>query len=105
ARALARLKASFGEDVVCTAQLEDAHLPEAKFRWVPAASLEQPRGREAVSFALEQPLVRRLCRKPVPLSARLEREGKGRVLMHAGERLTLTGPYRVSGGWWAKEVA
>lgn len=105
ARALARLKASFGEDVVCTAQLEDAHLPEAKFRWVPAASLERPRGGESVPFAREQPLVRRLCKKPVPLSARLERDGKGQVLMHAGERLTLTGPYRVSGGWWAKEVA
>jgi protein ImuB len=105
ARALARLKASFGEDVVCTARLEDAHLPEAKFRWVPSASLEWPRSHEAGAPVQEQPLVRRFNKKPVPLSARLEREGKEQVLMHAGERLTLTGPYRVSGGWWAREVA
>jgi protein ImuB len=105
ARALARLRASFGEDVVSTARLEDAHLPEAKFRWIPSASLERPRGHEAGAPAQEQPLVRRFNKKPVPLSARLEREGKEQVLMHAGERLILTGPYRVSGGWWAREVA
>jgi protein ImuB len=105
ARALARLKASFGEDVVCTAELADAHLPEAKFRWVSAVSLELPGAREPDPPASEQPLVRRFCKQPVPLGGRLEHEGREQVLMHAGERLTLTGPYRVSGGWWSREVA
>jgi protein ImuB len=90
-RALARLKASFGEDVVCHAELVDAHLPEAQFRWVSAARLALPRCEEPNEGQLAQPLVRRFLRKPEPF-----------VLAH---ELSLTGPYRVSGGWWNKEVA
>ena len=32
-RALARLRAAFGEESVCRARLHEAHLPEAGFRW------------------------------------------------------------------------
>ena len=106
-RALARLKASYGEDVVCTARLEGAHLPEAKFRWVEATRLAPPR-RASAPLGMEQPLVRRFCRKPVPLSTQksaLAGPAQEQVLIHGGERLALTGPYRVSGGWWAREVA
>ena len=35
ARALARLRAAFGDDAVVRAELTDAHLPEARFAWVP----------------------------------------------------------------------
>jgi protein ImuB len=93
-RALARLKASFGEDVVCHAELVDAHLPEARFRWVSAAGLTLPKGEEPSEGEQTPPLVRRFLRKPEPFE--VEREGG---------RLHLTGPYRVSGGWWAKGVA
>jgi protein ImuB len=78
-------------------------LPEAKFRWVEALRLERPSRADPRPLGADQPLVRRFCRKPVPLSARFDSEPGG-VLVHAGERLMLTGPYRVSGGWWVRDV-
>src|SRR5690606_24246213 len=65
-RALARLKASYGEEVVCRAELEDAHLPEAKFRWVGMERLELPHPERAPELTTP-PLVRRLLLKPEPL--------------------------------------
>jgi protein ImuB len=120
-RALARLKASYGPDVVCRAVLEDAHLPEAKYRWSELSHIELPvrdaraqgRGGSARERRdhdeLEQaplPLVRRVLLKPEPLAGNFEVDpGTGALsLVHAGERMTLTGPYRVSGGWWVREV-
>lgn len=130
-RALSRLKASYGADVVCRAVLEDAHLPEAKYRWAELSHIELPecveprdgsllrsrtRGRASTarggaSFFDEQeptpaPLVRRVLLKPEPLAGSFEVDPVtcAPSLMHAGERMALTGPYRVSGGWWAREV-
>jgi protein ImuB len=122
-RALARLKASFGEDVVCRAELVDAHLPEAQFRWVPVTGLSLPRGEEREEGEEVRPLVRRFLRRPELLAVgegdgeaahalddvrdrgERERSRARSTLLHAGQRLTLTGPYRISGGWWAREVA
>jgi protein ImuB len=145
-RALARLKASYGPDVVCRAVLEDAHLPEAKYRWTELSHIELPLRAEshddpsrvhggstrsddparahggsarfdgpalarAGSAQLDQdaaplPLVRRLLLKPEPLAGSFEIDPQTGALslLHAGERMTLTGPYRVSGGWWVREV-
>jgi protein ImuB len=104
-RACARLKASFGEGVVCTAALENAHLPEAKFRWVPFEHLVRPSVHESDS-ELAAPLVRRLLAKPVELRGELDENASrlDKVFVHESERYTLVGPYRVSGGWWAREV-
>jgi protein ImuB len=92
-RALSRLRASFGEDVVCHAELVEAHLPEAQFRWATATRLVLPKREELAQREGRgegQTLVRRFLKKPEPLSQ---------------PPAHLLGPYRVSGGWWAKEVA
>jgi protein ImuB len=104
-RAFARLKASFGADVVCTAELEDAHLPEAKFRWVPLDHLVRPSVHESESD-MAAPLVRRLLARPELLAGALDENASrlDKVFVHESERYTLVGPYRVSGGWWAREV-
>lgn len=114
-RALARLKASYGPDVVCRAVLEDAHLPEAKYRWADVSHIELPtQARHAAHDDVEPerehapaPLVRRVLRKPEPLAGSFEIDPSTGALslLHAGEKLSLTGPYRVSGGWWVREVA
>jgi protein ImuB len=111
-RALARLKASYGPDVVCRAVLEDAHLPEAKYRWADVSHIElptpaAPSEAEAEYGPPPAPLVRRVLPKPEPLAGSFEIDPTtgDLSLLHAGERLQLTGPYRVSGGWWVREVA
>ena len=106
-RALARLKASYGEGVVCRAVLEEAHLPEAKFRWVEEARIALPTRAELAPELAAAPLVRRLLAKPELLAGALEvdEESGARALLHDGERLCLSGPYRTSGGWWTREVA
>lgn len=106
-RALARLKASFGEDVVCKAALEDAHLPEAKFRWVNADRVARPQANTQHEQSVGEPLVRRFLKKPEPFAAHCERraDNDALVLTHGGEQYALTGPYRVSGGWWVKDVS
>ena len=94
----------YGADVVCRATLEDAHLPEAKFRFTPLERLERPEITEHDADG-SAPLVRRMLAKPEPLAGELEEGTRlDKVLVHAGERLTLIGPYRVSGGWWVREV-
>jgi protein ImuB len=114
-RALARLRASYGDDVVCRASMEDAHLPEAKYRWSALTSMELPARRvqpetadgELVDEPTPAPLVRRVLPKPEPLAGcfEVDAETGALSLLHAGERLALRGPYRVSGGWWVREVA
>ncbi|HEX6245013.1 MAG TPA: hypothetical protein VFZ61_29030, partial [Polyangiales bacterium] len=112
ARALARLKASFGEDVVCKAELVDAHLPEAQFRWSALNQLARPNEgareelEDSVRAGAHQPLVRRLLRSPERIAGASQRDphtGKLRFV-HAGEDWDLTGPYRVSSGWWEQAV-
>jgi protein ImuB len=104
-RALARIKASYGPEVVCRAELEDAHLPEAKFRFTPMSRLEKPKT-EDVSGHVPLPLVRRLLLKPEPFSCGVEVDevSRQRTLVHGGEAYALAGPYRVSGGWWVREI-
>ncbi|MET0287390.1 MAG: DNA polymerase Y family protein [Polyangiales bacterium] len=115
-RALARLRASYGDDVVCRASLEDAHLPEAKYRWTSLTNMELPARRvkhgetedgELVDELTPAPLVRRVLLKPEPLAGSFEVDPAtgALALVHAGERLSLRGPYRVSGGWWVREVS
>lgn len=85
-RALARIRATFGDEAVGRTRLADAHLPEASFRWEPLDRVVHPQPR-AVPL---RSLVRRIFAKPVPLR------------LPSG--LTLHGPYIVSGGWWGRET-
>jgi protein ImuB len=110
-RALARVRAMFGEQSVRRARLCEGHLPEAKFRWDLMPQLESPVPGVPGDHLL--PLVRRL-RRPErftaesPLAKMPVHDDTGRVtgvLVRGGERLSLTGPYRLSGGWWVREVA
>ena len=42
-RALARLRAEFGDDAVVQAKLKNGHLPEARFTWEPLSRVKLPR--------------------------------------------------------------
>lgn len=103
ARALARVRARFGDDAVVKARLRDGHLPEASFAFEPVTKLalphvqDAPRGRR---------LVRRVFEKPQPLPPRPRHEPDGWMLrgLEHGPVVRVHGPYRVSGGWWAKGV-
>lgn len=95
-RALARVRARFGDDAVVRARLADAHLPEARFAWEPAVTVERPAPR-----AVEcRPLVRRLHTRPLPLSPRPARAPAGKTAGGGGPLTALAGPHVVSGGWW-----
>jgi len=100
-RALARLRAAFGDAAVVRAELRDGHLPEAQFRWQPATDLVEARPRPA----LLPRLVRRLRTQPQPL--RHQHAGDdgwfvGRL--DFGPLQNLFGPYVVAGGWWRREL-
>ncbi len=107
-RALARVRARFGDTAVARARLAEGHLPEARFAWEPVDSIPLPAGamvRQRSAGARDDvvlpppeasdrrniPMVRRIYANPQPLPA-------GR----AAERV---GPYRVAGGWWRVPVS
>lgn len=87
ARALARLRAEFGEGSVVRAVLREGHLPEARYGWVPAGRVRLPKPPQA----FRPVLVRRVYRRPVPLDA---------LPAHRAA----FGPEEVAGGWWVRRV-
>lgn len=99
ARAFARLRAAFGEDVVVKAAMRDRHSPEGCFAWEPVAGLAPPVPRPGASGML----VRRVLGKAEPLSERTMGEW---WLLGAtqGPVERLSGPYRLAGGWWRHDV-
>jgi protein ImuB len=103
-RALARLRAEFGDEAVVQAKLTDGHLPEARFAWEPLGRLKFPEPKKAVT----KTLVRRVLTKPQPLSSspHQSHEGGGWLLLGPkyGTIDKLTGPYVFSGGWWNREI-
>jgi protein ImuB len=107
-RALARLRAEFGDDAVVRAVPADGHLPEARYRWEPLHAVVPA----APRVVRERPLVRRVYPSPVALPPRPLRErDDGWIPVPAGdggrahERVEqMAGPYVVSGGWWNREV-
>ena len=101
-RALARIRAAYGESAVTKATIREAHLPEASFRWEPIqrATTSERGGLPPISS-----MVRRVYARPKPLSPRLPKEpeaGPSLAADHAIEHMY--GPYRVSGGWWKRLV-
>ncbi len=103
-RALARIRAAYGEQAVTRAALREAHLPEAAFRWEPIqhASLPvQVTETNKESFAM----VRRVFARPKPLPARRPSEPESGPSLTCDQAIEhLYGPYRVSGGWWKRLV-
>jgi protein ImuB len=102
-RALARLRAEFGDGAVVRARLADGHLPEAGFIWEPLAGVALPRpGPGAV-----RSLVRRIFSLPVALPPRpRQTRDDGWLLLgpECGAVVKLHGPYVLSGGWWGGEA-
>lgn len=119
-RAIARLRAAFGETSTTVAKLQPAHLPEARFQLVPVKDLPtrspppvEKRGPKKV-VAVAESVPSKEARPEAPQRAR-------RVLRHPetlksaadntpilpkrfGELQSLQGPYRISGGWWNRLV-
>jgi protein ImuB len=103
-RALARVRAAFGQSSVVRPRLRDAHLPEARFAWEPVDRLRLSK-LEADREEGAPPLVRRVLSRPRPLASRDASDpDAGPALVEGDEVLRLFGPYRISGGWWVREV-
>lgn len=111
-RALALLRAEFGEEAVVVARLAAGHLPEARFSWEPlqhvrpAKPTATPTATPATNGDGERPLVRRFFARPRTFPLPRARDPQGWFLrgLGLGCVIRLDGPYRVSGGWWAREV-
>ena len=121
-RAVARVRAEFGNGAVVRAALADGHLPEAAFTWLPLDHVVRPV--PAPDGVLS--LVRRFFAAPRRVSSPRQRELDGRVSPGAGHYSALTaanrdipgrpattatgrvagmrGPYVVSGGWWRTPI-
>ncbi|KPK17141.1 MAG: hypothetical protein AMJ62_02690 [Myxococcales bacterium SG8_38] len=101
-RALARIRAAYGERSVTMARIREAHLPEASFRWEPT---QHARASERAASSSVSSMIRRVYAKPKPLPPREPNEpeaGPSLSKDHAIEHMY--GPYRVSGGWWKRLV-
>ena len=121
-RAVARIRAEFGDDAVVRAALADGHLPEAAFAWLPLDHVLRPVPAPAGVLSL----VRRLFAAPRRVSSPRQRELDGRVSGGAGHDFApaavdrdvqglpataaagrasgMRGPYVVSGGWWRTSI-
>jgi protein ImuB len=86
-RALDRVRAELGPGAVVRACLTEGHLPAASFRWEP---LDKLRGRPTPPN-ISNKLLRRFQAVPQPLTAPKADQ-------------ILDGPYRLSGGWWVREI-
>ena len=113
-RALARLRAEFGDKAVVRAKLTDGHLPEARFTWEPLRLVELPRNDlnglndlNVLNCPTAKVLVRRILVKPIPLPSP-PRHGRDDGWLLLGPKYgtvdKLSGPYIFSGGWWAREL-
>jgi protein ImuB len=103
-RALARLRAEFGDAAVVRARLTEGHLPEAQFAWEPLERAAFPSSARAGSLPMA--LVRRIRARPTPLGTRPAGGPQG---IHLGGLADAPvsgadGPYVISGGWWHREV-
>jgi protein ImuB len=119
-RALARLRAEFGDEVVVRAKLTDGHLPEARFTWEPLTRVKLPRsdlnglnGLNCSTASREKQaacgmLVRRIMAKPMPLPSGPHRTTHEDGWLLLGPKYgtvdKLSGPYVFSGGWWNREI-
>ncbi len=102
-RALARVRAEFGNNAVRRAEIREGHLPEARSRWVPLERLEAARP----LLKREPRLIRRLLVRPQPLTRRPRRRSDDGWLARGVEHgpvERLVGPWIISGGWWQRRI-
>jgi protein ImuB len=102
-RALARLRAEFGEAAVVRARLLDEYLPEASFAWEPIDEVALPQARQAAF----RTMVRRIFFKPAMLPSQPRHTHDDGWLLLGVEHGPVTkmhGPYVLSGGWWREET-
>jgi len=85
ARALAHLRARFGEKAVVRAVLQESYLPAEAFRWEEVDSLQLP----SPTPSDRRSLVRRIYTDPTPLTDAL----RARLVRSCGS-------YLLSGWWW-----
>jgi protein ImuB len=97
-RALARVRARYGDDTVVRARLVEAHLPEACYTWELLDAVVPP---SPVDVAC-RPMVRRIHAASKQLSFQSYCESNGSLLRNGvSEQIDqVAGPYFVSGGWW-----
>ena len=122
-RAVARVRAEFGDGAVVRAALADGHLPEAAFAWRPLDHVVRP----VPAPAGARSLVRRFFAAPRRMPPPRQRELDGRVSLRGAGRDSapaaayrdvdglpataatgrvdgMRGPYVVSGGWWRTPI-
>jgi protein ImuB len=92
-RALARLRAAFGDDRVVVARLSERHLPEKNWQWEPAQRLWAAAPPPVKAPA---PLVRVLFAQPSPV--------QNPWAAPAVPPIRQAGPYRLAGGWWQRPL-
>ena len=97
-RALARIRARYGDDTVVRAHLVEAHLPEACYTWELLDAVVPP---SSVDVAC-RPMVRRIHAASPNVSFQSCVRSNGLLLRNGvAEQIDrATGPYFVSGGWW-----
>ena len=99
-RALARIRAEFGDEAVVRARLTDGHLPEARFAWEPLEQVALPHPREGGP----RPLVRRILTAPAPLPPPPGPTQGDPLEWPPGSITRLHGPYVISGEWWRQRT-
>ncbi|HWH75942.1 MAG TPA: hypothetical protein VNT76_01175, partial [Candidatus Binatus sp.] len=102
-RALARLRAEFGDDAVVYAKLADGHLPEARFAWEPLHRIKLPE----LQIGATKTLIRSVAAKPIRLAGGpYHSHEDGWLLLGPkhGQIDKLSGPYIFAGGWWNREI-
>ena len=101
-RALARLRAEFGDESVVCAKLTDGHLPEARFTWEPVSHVRLPKPKNLGV----KTLVRRVYAKPHRLDGGPYHSHQDGWLLGTKQGAVdkLAGPYIFSGGWWNREI-
>jgi protein ImuB len=101
-RALARIRAEFGDNAVVHAKPGEGHLPNALFTWERLDQLPEARPREVPTPSL----VRRIFTRPILLPARPRHEPDGWMLrgLEQGPVVRVLGPYIISGGWWRRRI-
>lgn len=101
-RALAKIRAEFGNDAVLCARLHEGYLPEARYGWEPLQRLAHPRP----TTPLVAPLIRRIYTPPIALPPREHREPDGWLVAGVadGPVEEVIGPHFINGGWWMREI-
>jgi protein ImuB len=101
-KALARLRAEFGEESVVYLKAQKGHLPEAQFSFEPLEHVKMP----APVCQRDRTLVRRIFVRPVPMIVHPVGYSKNFCVADGAKGFfqNIRGPYILSGGWWHREI-